>query len=101
MIERAAQEANKSNVQLFYDIALTSMATDMSKNLPAIGHKLFLQYIALSEPSLVIINLTKHIVLRNSYQNRPNIGMSILWAVGQAGISDFQIGLKSMLLNSV
>ncbi|CAH1365193.1 unnamed protein product [Tenebrio molitor] len=94
VIERAAQEANKSNVQLFYDIALTSMATDMSKNLPAIGHKLFLQYIALSEPSLVIINLTKHIVLRNSYQNRPNIGMSILWAVGQAGISDFQIGLK-------
>ncbi|RZC43263.1 transmembrane protein 214-B, partial [Asbolus verrucosus] len=98
VIEKATMDADKSNMQLFFDISLTSMATDMSKNLPAVGHKLFLQYIALNEPSLVVANLMKHVVLRNSYQNRPNIGLSILWAVGQVGINDFQAGLKEISL---
>lgn len=95
-MEDALKAANRNNVQLFFDITLTSMATDMSKNLPGLGHKLFLQYIALSEPKLIMENLNKHIVLRNSYQNRSNIGLSILWAVGQCGQKDFIIGLSSM-----
>lgn len=94
IIEKATKEANKSNCQLFFDISLASMTTDMAKSLPALGHKLFLQYIALNEPALVLANLNKHITLRNSYQNRPNIGLSILWAVGQVGLTDFQAGLR-------
>ncbi|KYB26829.1 Transmembrane protein 214-B-like Protein [Tribolium castaneum] len=93
VIEKVAQVVDKNNLLVFYDIALTSMATDMSKNLPALGYKLFLQHIALKEPKLIRANLGKYCVLRTSYQNRPNIGLSILWAVGQAGIRDFQTGL--------
>ncbi|XP_044265792.1 transmembrane protein 214-A [Tribolium madens] len=93
VIEKVTQVVDKNNLQVFFDIALTSMATDMSKNLPALGYKLFLQHIALKDPKLVRANLGKYCVLRTSYQNRPNIGLSILWAVGQAGIRDFQTGL--------
>lgn len=70
------------------------MTTDMSKNLSALGYKLYLQYIAINKPKLVTVSLNKHVILRNSYQNRPNVGLSILWAVGQAGYSDFNVGLK-------
>ncbi|XP_050500167.1 transmembrane protein 214 [Diabrotica virgifera virgifera] len=93
IIEKAVKEAGKNNAQLFFDICLTSMATDMSKGLPSIGYKIFLQYIALQEPRLVTENLQKHVSLRNSYQNRPNIGQSILWGVSHVGYKDFSSGL--------
>ncbi|XP_023018558.2 transmembrane protein 214 isoform X1 [Leptinotarsa decemlineata] len=94
VIEKALKEAGRSNTQLFFDICLSSMATDMAKGLPALGYKLFLQQIALSEPKLVTENLSKHVVLRVSYQNRLNIGLSILWCVGHVGYSDFNSGLS-------
>lgn len=70
------------------------MATDMSKGLSALGHKIYLQYLAMKDPKIASTNLQKHSVLRNSYQNRQNIGLSVLWALGQAGLKDFNIGLK-------
>ncbi|KRT84526.1 hypothetical protein AMK59_2105 [Oryctes borbonicus] len=94
IMEKAAKEAGRENIQVFYDISLQAMATDMSKGLPAIGHKLFIQLLTLGDPKLVVMNLSKHITLRNSYQNRQPIGLSILWALGQAGIKDFNIGYK-------
>lgn len=100
VIEKVTQVVDKNNLQVFFDIALTSMATDMSKNLPALGYKIFLQYIALKEPKLVRANLGKYCVLRTSYQNRPNIGLSILWTVGQAGSKDFHTGLASELIKN-
>ncbi|CAH0550148.1 unnamed protein product [Brassicogethes aeneus] len=94
VIEKSVKETGKSNIQLFFDIALTSMTTEMSKGLPALGWKFFLQYIATIEPKLVVTSISKHIVLRNSYQNRSNVGLSILWAVGQVGFADFNSGLR-------
>lgn len=35
--------------------------------------------------------------LRNSYQNRPNIGLALLWSVGQAGKNDLQTGVRIWL----
>lgn len=96
VIEHAVAQAGKDNIQLFFDICLTSMASDMSKDLPALGNKIFLQYIATTEPLLISANMNKYITLKKSYQNRPNIGMSILWAVGNIGANNFQSGLEGM-----
>lgn len=93
-IERTLKEAGKSNMLLFFDVALTSMAVDMSKGLPALGHKIYIQCIALTDPKLILSNLGKYVTLRNSYQNRPPIGLSILWSLGQTGVRDLQTGLK-------
>ncbi|CAH1163610.1 unnamed protein product [Phaedon cochleariae] len=93
VIEKSVKEAGKNNAQQFFDFCLTSMATDMGKGLPALGYKFFLQYIALNEPVLITSNVNKHRVLRNSYQNRLNIGLSILWAVGNVAYSDFNSGV--------
>jgi hypothetical protein len=40
---------------------------------------------------------SRFIDLRNSYQNRPNIGTALLWAAGLAGKKDLQIGLKGRI----
>lgn len=95
IIEKSVKEAGKNNTQLFFDICLTSMATDMSRNLSALGNKFYLQYISMNEPRLISANINKHVTLRNSYQNRPNIGLSILWAIGHVGITDLHSGLTA------
>lgn len=94
IIEKSVLEAGSSSMQLFFDITLTMMATDMSKGLSALGHKFYLQYIATNFPKIATTNVSKHCELRNSYQNRQNIGLSILWSLGQCGIKDFNAGLK-------
>lgn len=83
---------------LFFDVALTSMAVDMSKGLPVLGYKLYLQSVALTDTKLILPNLNKYIALKNSYQNRPPIGLSILWALGQVGVRDLQAGLKGNII---
>jgi hypothetical protein len=51
--------------------------------------------------NLAVRNLSllfsRFIDLRNSYQNRPNIGTALLWAAGLAGKKDLQIGLKGRI----
>jgi len=49
------------------------------------------------QPGLVTANLSRYVELRNSYQNRPNIGTAILWSVGQAGMRSLHSGIKVWL----
>ncbi|XP_018331860.1 transmembrane protein 214-A [Agrilus planipennis] len=94
VIEKAVKDVGRTSAQTFYGISLTSMATDMGKGMPVIGHKLFLQYLALYEPKFSTASLNKHKDLKNSYQNQQSIGLSILWALGQCGNKDFESGFK-------
>ncbi|XP_031338042.1 transmembrane protein 214-B [Photinus pyralis] len=94
MLETPLKGIGRSNLQVFFDLLLTSMTNDMSKNVHTLGTKIYIQLVALMEPSLVLASLNKHASLRTSYQNRPPIGLSILWGLGQAGIKDLHAGLK-------
>ncbi|KAF5280404.1 hypothetical protein FQR65_LT03213 [Abscondita terminalis] len=94
LIEKSIKDAGKGNAQVFFDLLLTTMANDMSKNMHTVGHKLYIQYLAMMEFNFVALNLSKHVSLRTSYQNRPPIGLSILWSLGQVGLKDFHSGLK-------
>lgn len=86
-----------SSIQYFYDLSLTILTDDMSKNLPYLGHKIMLQLVAQEWPSVSISNLAKCAILRNSYQNRSAIGLTLFWALGQGGYQDLSVGLKVWL----
>ena len=58
------------------------------------GWKVLTQLLAELQPGLVTANLSRYVELRNSYQNRPNIGTAILWSVGQAGMRSLHSGIK-------
>ncbi|KAK5649111.1 hypothetical protein RI129_004003 [Pyrocoelia pectoralis] len=94
ILERPLKDIGRSNLQVFFDLLLTTMTNDMSKNVHTLGSKIYIQLVALMEPSLALTSLSKHASLRTSYQNRPPIGLSILWGLGQAGIKDLHAGLK-------
>jgi hypothetical protein len=58
-----------------------------------------LQLLAFQNPSITVSNIQKVTALRNSYQNRQSIGLTILWALGQGGMKDLQTGLKGLYFN--
>uniref|UniRef100_A0A182MKV8 Uncharacterized protein n=1 Tax=Anopheles culicifacies TaxID=139723 RepID=A0A182MKV8_9DIPT len=94
VIDDCVTKANEENGKYFYDLTLSNLASDMNKGLPHLGHKLILQAIAMHYPSACVNNLARNAILRNSYQNRTNIGLSLLWALGQGGYNDLDVGLK-------
>lgn len=94
VLYKAIEIAGKQTAQLFYENTLTAMATDMVKGSPVVGHKIFLQLLAFMNPEMTVANMGKLITVRNSYQNRKPIGLSLLWALSQAGRKDLTVGLK-------
>ncbi|KAL0132299.1 hypothetical protein PUN28_000230 [Cardiocondyla obscurior] len=94
ILERAVEMTGQQTIQIFYENILTAMATDMVKGVPVIGHKIFLQLLAHLNPEITAANIPKLITIKNSYENRKNIGLSLLWAWSQAGKKDLAIGLK-------
>lgn len=93
-LEHAVEMAGQQNVQVFYENTLMAMATDMVKGVPVVGHKIFLQLLAHLNPEMTAANIPKLISIRNSYENRKNVGMSLLWAWSQAGKKNLAVGLK-------
>ncbi|XP_043251874.1 transmembrane protein 214-A [Colletes gigas] len=93
-LEKAIELAGKRTAQLFYENTLTAMATDMVRRSAVVGHKIFLQLLACIDPEMTVANIPKLIAVRNSYQNRKTIGLSLLWALSQAGRENLAVGLK-------
>ncbi|CAH0401163.1 unnamed protein product [Chilo suppressalis] len=94
-LENVLRDAGKANTQLFFDVTLTALANDMSRGQQVNGHRILLQMLAKENPEFCIASVAKSASLRNSYQNRPPIGLSLLWAFGQGGLTDFSVGLKA------
>ncbi|CAG9564224.1 unnamed protein product [Danaus chrysippus] len=94
LLENVLHDAGKANTQLFFDVSLTALANDMSRGQSVNGYRLLLQILAQKYPDFCLVSLPKSISLRNSYQNRPPIGLSLLWTVGQGGLNNFAVGLK-------
>lgn len=61
---------------------------------PVTGYKMLLQLVATQFPNIAASNLAKSATLRHSYQNRPAIGCSVMWALGLAGFKDLSKGLR-------
>lgn len=94
IIYNLLNETGPANIQYFFDQSLTTLAVDLSNNLNCIGHNILLQMIALEWPTVCIQNLAKNAILRNSYQNRSSIGLNLLWALGQGGFKDINVGCR-------
>lgn len=93
-LEKAIDSAGASNVRIFYEFILTAMAMEMAKGTPVIGFKIFIQLLAKYDPKLSASNIDKLNSMKNSYQNRKPIGLSLLWSFNQGGREDLNVGLK-------
>ena len=91
------QNLPESMKETYLETCISNTAHDMAKSLDTAGWRIMTQVITDISPGLITSNLPRLIELRNSYQNRPNIGLAILWSVGQAGKKDLQSGVRVWL----
>jgi len=91
------QRCSDSMKETFLETSVANTAHELQKGLNVVGWNILTQLLTESNPSLVTAHIPRYIELRNSYQNRPNIGLSILWSVGQAGAKSLHSGVKVWL----
>jgi hypothetical protein len=80
------------------ETCIANTAHELAKGLTSVvGWRMLTQALAELDPHLVVGGLPRFVELRNSYQNRPAIGLAILWSVGQAGRKDVGCGVRVWL----
>lgn len=88
------RSVGETNLEYFFYSLLDSMATELNSGQNVVGYKFVLQLIGQNWPAICSHNMAKTALLRNSYQNRCNICLSILWAIGQGGHQNLTEGVK-------
>merc|ERR1711970_866872 len=91
------QKCSDSMKETFFETCVANTAHDLSKGLCVAGWRILTQLLAETNPTLVTAHISRYIELRNSYQNRPAVGLSILWSTGQAGNKSLHSGIKVWL----
>lgn len=91
------QKCSDSMKETFFETCVANTAHDLSKNMCVTGWRILTQLLAETNPTLVTAHINRYIELRNSYQNRPNVCLSILWSTGQAGNKSLHSGIKVWL----
>ncbi|XP_075451422.1 transmembrane protein 214 [Ascaphus truei] len=86
-------------LDVFVDHCIFLMLQELDK--PTVeslhGYRICIQAVLQDKPKTVSVNLKKYLDLLCSHQHRPVKGLTIMWALGQAGFSDLTEGLKVWL----
>ncbi|ROT79841.1 transmembrane protein 214 [Penaeus vannamei] len=88
---------NDKVLAAFHKHCVTSMVQEQVKGLSVAGYKVFIQIMSMHRPHICVVNLPAYCELRQSFQSQTPTCLSLLWAIGQAGINDFNVGLKVWL----
>jgi len=83
--------------ETFFETCVANTAHELAKGGSVAGWRCLTQLLADLQPTVVTAHLPRYVELRNSYQNRPAVGLAILWSVGQAGRKSLQSGIKVWL----
>jgi len=83
--------------ETFFETCVANTAHELAKGGNVNGWRCLTQLLADLQPTVVTAHLPRYVELRNSYQNRPAVGLAILWSVGQAGRKNLQSGVKVWL----
>ena len=97
VISMILQKYSDSMKETFLETSVANTAHELLEGLNVVGWNILTQLLTETNPSSVTAHIPRYIELRNSYQIRPNIGLSTLWSVGQAGDKSLQSGVKVWL----
>ncbi|XP_026863375.2 transmembrane protein 214 isoform X1 [Electrophorus electricus] len=82
-----------------FDYCVFTMLRELDKHPgePLHGYRMCIQAIMMTKPKIATQNLSEHLELLRSHQNRPAKCQSIMWALGQAGFCELSQGIKVWL----
>uniref|UniRef100_A0AAR2KQS6 Transmembrane protein 214 n=1 Tax=Pygocentrus nattereri TaxID=42514 RepID=A0AAR2KQS6_PYGNA len=83
----------------FFDHCIFTMLRELDKQAgePLHGYRMCIQAVMMNKPKVATLNLSEHLELLRSHQNRPAKCLSIMWALGQAGFYDLSQGVRVWL----
>ncbi|KAI4882984.1 hypothetical protein NFI96_015785 [Prochilodus magdalenae] len=86
-------------LQDFFDHCIFTMLRELDKPAgePLHGYRICIQALMMNKPKIATFNLSEHLELLRSHQNRPAKCLSIMWALGQAGFYDLSQGIRVWL----
>ncbi|XP_072782301.1 transmembrane protein 214 isoform X1 [Taeniopygia guttata] len=86
-------------LELFFDHCIYTMLQELDKaqGESLHGYRICIQALLLYRPRIATTNLGKYLEVLRSQQSRPAKCLTVLWALGQAGFTDLQEGLKVWL----
>ncbi|KAM6323566.1 transmembrane protein 214 [Aegotheles albertisi] len=86
-------------LELFLDHCIYTMLQELDKSPGESlhGYRICIQALLLDRPKIATMNLGKYLEVLRYHQNRPAKCLTILWALGQAGLADLHEGLKVWL----
>jgi len=90
-------KAEEGMRETFFETCVANTAHELAKGQCVAGWRVLTQMLADLQPTVVTAHLPRYVELRNSYQNRPAVGLAILWSVGQAGNKSLHSGIKVWL----
>lgn len=91
------QKCEETMRETFFETCVANTAHELAKGQSVTGWRVLTQCLADMQPTVVTAHLPRYVQLRNSYQNRPAVGLAILWSVGQAGNKSLHSGVKVWL----
>jgi len=97
VITAMLQRCEENMRETFFETCVANTAHELAKGGGVAGWRCLTQLLAGLQPTAVTAHLPRYVELRNSYQNRPAVGLAILWSVGQAGHRSLHSGVKVWL----
>lgn len=86
-------------LELFFDHCLYTMLQELDKTPGESlhGYRICIQVLLVDKPKVATANLPKYLELLRSHQGQPAKCLTLMWALGQAGVADLAEGLKVWL----
>ncbi|XP_013399368.1 transmembrane protein 214-B [Lingula anatina] len=97
LLMNTLNQCSNQTLEIFWDHCIQSMVADMGKGLSTFGYRIFIQLMAQSKPAIPLGQLKKNLELMKGNKSRTLRCLSIMWALGQTGHTDFRCGLKVWL----
>ena len=98
MLTSLVETTPNSVLESVYGNMLANLAHDMSKGHESVhGYLLILQALGEATPALCMSNAQRSQELLKSYRNRAQIGLALMWALGQGGKKNLSVGLQGKL----
>ncbi|XP_066584426.1 transmembrane protein 214 [Prorops nasuta] len=94
-LDKTIKKVGRHSTQRFYTTLLYDMVSRMDKDQPVVGHKIVLQLVSLLYPEIPQASINILTTLRDSYQNRKPICLTLLWVLSQGGRKCLDLGLKN------
>lgn len=94
LLQNLLDECQEPTLKLFQEHCLEIISKNMSKGLPTMGYRIFLQILARSNPEITLQNSKIFLIHQATIKSRPDACLTLLWIVSQSMTNNVSYSFK-------